>query len=196
MSSSEEEKGREIELNQNGENLPLYEGTRGEGMHLTSVGNGFEGIRNCGFYAIIIVKLSAQGALWFRGSCENHCLLLHDNARPQSAQKSQRDLSKFKWQIFDHPPYSPDLAQSDFNMFPQLNVHLGGKKFDNNDEILMCGIRGEKSVFAIWARYGTTVVYKNSCNATKNVWTDKWLCGDVAEELWSVYTNFEVNKLC
>jgi len=35
----------------------------------------------------------------------------------------------------DHPPYSPDLAPSDFHLFLHLKKHLAGKKFDDDDEV-------------------------------------------------------------
>ncbi|UYV63396.1 hypothetical protein LAZ67_2003952 [Cordylochernes scorpioides] len=45
-------------------------------------------------------------------------------------------LENFKWEIFTHPPYSPDLAPSDFHLFPALKLQLGGKKhFANDDEV-------------------------------------------------------------
>ncbi|GBL96325.1 hypothetical protein AVEN_238688-1 [Araneus ventricosus] len=34
----------------------------------------------------------------------------------------------------DHPAYSPDLATSDFHLFPELNC-LGGQGFQKNEEI-------------------------------------------------------------
>jgi len=37
--------------------------------------------------------------------------------------------------ILDHPPYSPDLAASDFHLFLHLKKHLAGKKFDDDDEV-------------------------------------------------------------
>jgi len=42
---------------------------------------------------------------------------------------------KFKWDILDHPPYSPNLAPSDFHLFLRLKKHLAGKKFDDDDEV-------------------------------------------------------------
>jgi len=45
-----------------------------------------------------------------RGVC-----LLHDNAWPHSAHVTTALLKKFKWDIFDHPPYSLDFAPSDFH---------------------------------------------------------------------------------
>jgi len=35
----------------------------------------------------------------------------------------------------DHPPYSPDLAPSDFHLLVHLKKHVAGKKFDDDDEV-------------------------------------------------------------
>jgi len=39
------------------------------------------------------------------------------------------------WDILDHPPYSPDLAPTNFHLFLHLKKHLAGKKFDDDDEV-------------------------------------------------------------
>ena len=39
-------------------------------------------------------------------------VLLHDNARSHTAAHTNALIKLFNWQIFDHPPYSPDLAPS------------------------------------------------------------------------------------
>lgn len=62
-------------------------------------------------------------------------LLMHDNARPHSARQTQDLLGQFNWDIFPHPPYSPDLAPSDFHLFPKLKGHLGGKHFRDDEEL-------------------------------------------------------------
>jgi hypothetical protein len=49
-------------------------------------------------------------------------LLLHDNARPRTANKTNETLRNFKWEVLKHPPYSPDLAPSDFHLFGPLNT--------------------------------------------------------------------------
>ncbi|KAJ4427144.1 hypothetical protein ANN_24760, partial [Periplaneta americana] len=36
----------------------------------------------------------------------------------------------------DHPPYSPDLAPSNFRLFPKLKQHLCGKKFSSSNEVV------------------------------------------------------------
>ncbi|GFV26177.1 uncharacterized protein TNCV_4888081 [Trichonephila clavipes] len=41
----------------------------------------------------------------------------------------------FGWEQIDHPPYSSDMAQSDFRLFRYLKEFLGGKRFDTADEV-------------------------------------------------------------
>ena len=35
----------------------------------------------------------------------------------------------------DHPPYSPDLAPSYYHLFLHLKKFLGGKQFDDDDDL-------------------------------------------------------------
>lgn len=44
-------------------------------------------------------------------------------------------LNSFKWKIFPHPTYSPDLAPSDYHLFPYLKRSLGGVHFTNDAEL-------------------------------------------------------------
>ena len=44
-------------------------------------------------------------------------VLLHDNARPLTVRRSTHLLKEFSWEVFNHPPYSPDLAPSNFHLF-------------------------------------------------------------------------------
>ena len=61
--------------------------------------------------------------------------LLHNNARPHSAAQTQDRITSFKWEQMDPPPYSPDLAPSDFHLFLRLKKCLGGKRFDDDDDL-------------------------------------------------------------
>ncbi|GBN69554.1 Histone-lysine N-methyltransferase SETMAR [Araneus ventricosus] len=61
--------------------------------------------------------------------------LLHDNARPHTAAATQELLDQFGCEIFDHPPYSPDLAPSDFHLFLKLKECLGRKQFGSDVEL-------------------------------------------------------------
>ena len=44
-------------------------------------------------------------------------LLLHDNAKPHTSRHTTAGIVKIGWEILPHPPYSPDLAPSDFHLF-------------------------------------------------------------------------------
>ena len=39
------------------------------------------------------------------------------------------------WEVLPHPPYSPDLAPSDFHLFGPMKRYLGGKHFTDDDEV-------------------------------------------------------------
>jgi histone-lysine N-methyltransferase SETMAR len=43
-------------------------------------------------------------------------------------------LKEFGWEVFEHPAYSPDLAPSDFHLFPKLKEFLGGKRMETDGE--------------------------------------------------------------
>ena len=43
-------------------------------------------------------------------------------------------MAKINELRFDHSPYSPDLAPSDFFLFPHLKIALGGHRSWSNEE--------------------------------------------------------------
>ena len=41
------------------------------------------------------------------------------------------------FELVDHPPYSPDLAPSDYFLFPNMQKkHLAGKQYQTDDEVI------------------------------------------------------------
>uniref|UniRef100_A0A670ZEW1 Histone-lysine N-methyltransferase SETMAR n=1 Tax=Pseudonaja textilis TaxID=8673 RepID=A0A670ZEW1_PSETE len=62
-------------------------------------------------------------------------LFLHVNARPHTANRTREVLNAFKWEIFPHPPYSPDLALSDYHLFLRMKTWLGTQRFYDNAEL-------------------------------------------------------------
>ncbi|KAJ4452248.1 hypothetical protein ANN_03766 [Periplaneta americana] len=70
-----------------------------------------------------------------RGMLTAGVVLLRDNARPHTARRTAAVLTEFEWKLFDHPPYSPDLAPSDFHVFLHLKKFLSsGERFGNDEE--------------------------------------------------------------
>lgn len=90
---------------------------------------------NADRYCDVLKKLKNAIRRKRPGLLRKKVFLLHDNARPHSARKTLDLLHQFDWDVFSHPPYSPDLAPSDFFLFPQLKAHLGGERFRNNAEL-------------------------------------------------------------
>jgi histone-lysine N-methyltransferase SETMAR len=62
-------------------------------------------------------------------------MLLRDNARPHAAARTQAMLQEVGWEVFDYPVYSPDLAPSDFHLFPKLKAFLGIRRFKSDGEV-------------------------------------------------------------
>jgi hypothetical protein len=62
-------------------------------------------------------------------------MLLHDNVRPHAAARTQAMLQEFGWEVFEHPAYIPDLAPSDFHLFPKFKEFLGGSRFKSDEEV-------------------------------------------------------------
>ena len=45
-------------------------------------------------------------------------------------------MTDLHFQLLPHPAYSPDLAPSDFHLFPKLKNFLAGQKFGSNEEVI------------------------------------------------------------
>ena len=59
-----------------------------------------------------------------RGKVTKGALFLHDNAPAHRALATQKKLAYLGFQCLDHPPYSPNLAPSDYHLFPELKKQL------------------------------------------------------------------------
>lgn len=66
-------------------------------------------------------------------------LLQADNAKPHTSKKSMETLQNIEGiELLPHPPYSPDVAASDFHLFRSLAHFLRGKHFENKDDLEKC----------------------------------------------------------
>ena len=52
------------------------------------------------------------------------CYLAAWNTQPHTARRPTHLLQEFSWKVFNHPPYSLDLASSDFHLFLHLKKFL------------------------------------------------------------------------
>ena len=62
-------------------------------------------------------------------------ILQHDNARPHVAKPVKTYLQTLKWEILPHPPYSPDIAPSDYHLFRSMAHGLADQQFDSYEDI-------------------------------------------------------------
>ena len=71
-----------------------------------------------------------------RSGLQHKKIFHQDNA---SVHKSVLTMTKFKdlkYELLEHPPYSPDLAPSDYYLFRNLKQFLRGKYFSSNEEAI------------------------------------------------------------
>jgi hypothetical protein len=63
-------------------------------------------------------------------------VLLRDNTLPHTAARTRARLENFSWELFDHPPCSPDLTPSGYRLFTYLKNWLTSQRFSNNEEFM------------------------------------------------------------
>ncbi|PNF35761.1 hypothetical protein B7P43_G12236 [Cryptotermes secundus] len=70
-------------------------------------------------------------------------------------------LQKLKWNLLTHPPYSPDLAPSDFYLFGRLISDLQGKRFVDNDAVIQ--------TVREWIRHQLKPFFKRASECFQNI---------------------------
>jgi len=58
-----------------------------------------------------------------------------DNARPHTSLVTRQKLMELGWELMLHPPYSPDLAPSDYYLFRSLQNYLNDKTFNDDEAV-------------------------------------------------------------
>jgi histone-lysine N-methyltransferase SETMAR len=61
---------------------------------------------------------------------------LHDNAQPHISQKIKDDITKLGWTTLPRPPYSSDVALTDYHLFGKLKESLRGTRFEDDDALI------------------------------------------------------------
>ena len=85
------------------------------------------------YYANVIKQLRVAIKEKRRGKLAAGVLLLHDNAPVHKSRVAQVAIRECEQ--LNHPPYSPDLAPSDYYLFRNLKSHLRGTRFRDDDEL-------------------------------------------------------------
>jgi len=79
---------------------------------------------NAEYYSSLLVQLKDILKEKRCGKVTKVVLFLHDNVPAHRALATQKKLAYLGFQCLDHPPYSPDLAPSDYHLFPGLKNNL------------------------------------------------------------------------
>jgi histone-lysine N-methyltransferase SETMAR len=90
---------------------------------------------NSASYYDVLLKLRNAIRRKHPGQLARGVLIHHDSARPRTAQASQERIQELQCELLEHPPYSPDLALSDFHLFGPQKNHLCGKRFADDEDV-------------------------------------------------------------
>ena len=88
------------------------------------------------YYANFLDQLRNANREKRRGKLSKCVLLQHDNARVHTCQLAMNAVEKNGYELIPHPPYSLDLAPSDFFLFPNLKKGIRGRHFRFDEEVV------------------------------------------------------------
>ena len=71
-----------------------------------------------------------------RGKLFKGVLLQQDNARVHTCKVAMDAVERNGYELIPHPAYSPDLAPSDFFLFPKLKKDICGLHFRSDEEVV------------------------------------------------------------
>ena len=70
------------------------------------------------------------------GNYTKGILFLHHNTLAHRALATQKKLAYLGFRCLDHPPYSPDLAPSDYHLFQGLKNQLNGRHISSDPKVI------------------------------------------------------------
>ena len=74
-----------------------------------------------------------------RGKLSKGVLLQQDNARVHTCKVAIDAVERNEYELISYPAYSPDLAPSDFFLFPILKKDIRGLHFRSDEEVVTAG---------------------------------------------------------
>lgn len=87
------------------------------------------------YYCALLDRLDTEIKAKRPHMAKKKVLFHQDNAPAHSARDTTDKLKELRYELVPHPPYSPDLAPSDYFLFPRLKMWLSGKRFYSNEEV-------------------------------------------------------------
>ena len=115
---------------------------------------------NAEYYSSLLVQLKHILKDKTRGKFSKGVLFLHDNAPAHRALATQKKLAYLGFQCLDNPPHSPDLAPSDYPLFPGLKKQLKGHHLSSDAEVT--------SAVETWLDGQTSEFFRVACKSWRN----------------------------
>jgi len=91
---------------------------------------------NAEYYSSQLVHLKDILKEKHHGKVTKGVLFLHDSVAAHWALATQKKLAYLGFHCLEHPPYSLDLAPSDYHLFPGLKKQLKGRHFLPDMEVI------------------------------------------------------------
>ena len=99
------------------------------------------------YYANLLELLITAICEKRRGKLSKCVLLQQDNARVHTCKVSMDAVERNVYELIPHPAHSPNLAPSNFFLFPNLKNDIRGCNFRSNEEdIRGCNFRSDEEV--------------------------------------------------
>ena len=87
-------------------------------------------------YCMALLNQSSTEIKKKRPQIQNKKVLFRqDNSPCHKSMKTMAKLNELSFKLLPHPPYSQDLAPSDYWLFAGLKKMLQGKRFGSNEEV-------------------------------------------------------------
>ena len=90
---------------------------------------------NVVYYANMLDQLRTAIREKRRGKLSKGVLLQQDNARVHTCKVAMGAVERNGYELIPHPAHSPDLAPSDFFLFPNLKKDIRGLHFRSDEEV-------------------------------------------------------------
>ena len=88
------------------------------------------------YYANFLDQLRTAIREKRRGKLSKGVLLQQNNARVHTCKVAMDAVEQKGYELIPHPPYSPDLAPSDFFLFQNLKKDIPGCHFRSEEEVM------------------------------------------------------------
>ena len=101
-------------------------------MHYLQKGQTINGT----YYASLLTQLREKIKIKRRGKLTKGVLFHQDNAPVHKSVIAMAAIHDCGFKLIEHPPYSPDLAPSDFHLFPKLKTAISSTHFQSDDDVI------------------------------------------------------------